>query len=67
MFVCYQNHMFEMSGFFADKLSKSPQDMSILRGVIAEKEGKNPSEITVTVKAKNSGAVGGFSSDLENI
>ena len=53
--------------YFADKISASPSDMSILRGVIAEKEGKNSTEITVTVKPKSQSAQGGFSSDLENI
>ena len=59
--------LIEMSGFFATKLSSSPTDMSIIRGVIAEKEGKNPTDITVTVKAKSQGAESGFSSDLDNI
>ena len=59
--------LIEMSGFFADKISSSPADMSILRGVIAEKEGKEPSEISVTVKPKSQGAQSGFASDLENI
>ena len=59
--------LIEMSGFFADKLSSSPADMSIVRGVIAEKEGKNPAEVSVTVKAKSSGMQGGFNSDLDNI
>ena len=56
--------LIEMSGFFAAKLNGSASDMSILRGVIAEKEGKNPQDITVTVKAKSEGAA--FSSDFDN-
>ncbi len=59
--------LIEMSGFFASKLGSSPSDMSIIRGVIAEKEGKNPTEITVTVKPKPQGSQSGFSSDLDNI
>ena len=38
-----------------------------IKGVIAEKEGKTPSEITVTVKIKASGENGAVISDLENI
>ena len=56
--------LIEMSGFFAAKINSSPADMSIIRGVIAEKEGKNPTEITVTVKPKSQSADSGFSSDL---
>ena len=58
---------FDASGFFADKLSASPADMSIVRGVIAEKEGKASSEITVTVKPKSQNSQGGFLSDFDNI
>ena len=59
--------LIEMSSFFADKISSSPADMTILRGVIAEKEGKAPAEITVTVKSKSQTSQGGLASDLENI
>ena len=55
----------EMSGFFAAKLNGSPADMSILKGVIAEIEGIDPKDVTVTVKEKARGA--SFSSDLDNL
>ena len=55
----------EMSAFFAAKINGSAQDMSILKGVIAEKEGKNPQDISVTVKEKSASA--DFSSDLDNL
>ena len=57
----------EMNAFFAERIKNSQADMSILKGVIAEKEGKTPSEITVTVKIKASGENGAVISDLENI
>ena len=57
----------EMSGFFANKIANSPADMTILKGVIAEKEGKAPTEISVTIKPKSQSSQSGFTSDLENI
>lgn len=57
----------EMNAFFAERIKNSQADMSILKGVIAEKEGKAPTEILVTVKAKPSGEQAGLISDLENI
>ena len=57
----------EMSGFFADKIANSPADMTILKGVIAEKEGKAPAEISVTIKPKSQSSQSGSASDLENI
>jgi len=55
----------EMSGFFAAKINGNAQDMSILKGVIAEKEGKNPQDISVSIKEKSSNT--NFSSDLDNL
>lgn len=57
----------EMNAFFADRIKNSQADMSILKGVIAEKEGKTPAEISVAVKTKSSDENGGLISDLENI
>ncbi len=59
--------LIEMNSFFADRIRQSQTDMSILKGVIAEKEGKTPSEISVTIKVKSADSNGGFSSDLDNI
>lgn len=57
----------EMTAFFADRVRQSQADMSILKGVIAEKEGRSPAEISVTIKVKSADSNGGFSSDLDNI
>jgi hypothetical protein len=39
-----------MNGFFLDKLKSSPTDMAIVRGIVAEQEGVNPDQITLTVE-----------------
>ena len=44
------NYVLRMGDFFAKKLSSSDTDMAIIRGVIAENEGKNAAEIVVTVE-----------------
>ena len=38
-----------MGSFFAEKLSKSETDLTILRGVIAEVEGISPADITLSI------------------
>lgn len=57
----------EMSGFFAERIQNSQTDMSILRGAIAEKEGLDASEVSVSVKPKSRESNGSFKSDLDNI
>ena len=39
-----------MTGFFSNKLKSSETDMAIVRGVIAENEGKNAAEINLVVE-----------------
>ncbi len=56
----------KMSAFFASNITNSPADMAILRGVIAECEGLDPSTVSVTLEAKDA-APKGAESDLENI
>ena len=43
-------YIFKMRGFFADKLAREETDLAIVRGVIAEHEGKNPNEITIVIE-----------------
>ncbi len=57
----------EMSPFFVDKITRNEADMTILRGAIAEKEKKSPTDIKIVVKKKSSESQGGSLSDLENI
>ncbi len=56
----------KMSAFFASNISNSPADMAILRGVLAECEGLDPSALTVSLEGKEPGPKGA-ESDLENI
>ena len=55
-----------MSGFFLDKLKSNQTDMAIVRGVIAEHEGKNPQQIKLVVENKDSGDKKN-DSDLESL
>ena len=48
------NYVIRMSGFFLDKLKSNETDMAIVRGVIAEREAKNPQQIKLTVESKES-------------
>ena len=50
------NYVLRMGDFFAKKLSSSDTDMAIIRGVIAENEGKNAAEIAVTVEGASKAA-----------
>ena len=54
-----------MSPFFSEKLKSSETDIAIVKGVIAENEGKNVSEITVSVES-NVKSSGSFT-DLEDM
>ena len=56
----------KMSPFFAANIMNSPADMAIIRGVIAECEGLEPSAVSVTLEGKDA-APKGAESDLENI
>ena len=42
-----------MSGFFLEKLKSSATDMAIVRGIIAEQEGKNPDQISLIIEDKD--------------
>ena len=43
----------KMNGFFCEKLKNNETDMAIIRGVIAENEGKNVADIKVVVENKD--------------
>ena len=55
-----------MSDFFSKKLSSSETDLAIVRGVIAEYEGKNTAEVKVVVETTAETA-GAASDDLESL
>ena len=54
-----------MSEFFAERIKSSGPDMAILVGVIAEREGLTPSEISVSVESKGADKKDDASADLE--
>ena len=43
-------YIFRMTGFFSQKLKSSETDLAIVRGVIAENEGKSPAEINIVIE-----------------
>lgn len=56
-----------MSEFFASRLMSSASDFAILRGVIAETEGKPPNDIAVTVKGTSVASDNDLSNEIENL
>jgi len=56
----------QISAFFAKKLLSDAEDMAILRGVIAEREGLSSDEVKVSVREK-APEVKSTASDLDNI
>ena len=57
----------KMSDFFAARITSNASDFAILRGVIAEAEGKDVNEITVTVEGKGKTDDSAFSNEFEGI
>ena len=55
-----------MSGFFLEKLKSSATDIAIVRGIIAEQEGKSPEQITLTIENKDN-QLQDNSSDIESL
>ncbi len=58
--------LIRMNSFFAKKLSGSDADLSILRGIIAEKENLPPEEIRVVIEPLDTSSIGDFSDEIEN-
>ena len=52
--------------FFVKLIADNRESMAILKGVIAECEGKSPDEITVSVVAKESGEVATLADEIAN-
>ena len=52
--------------FFADRLASNPQNLSLLRGVIAEIEGLSPEEVTLKIE-KATDATQSARDELENL
>ena len=47
------SYVMKMSSFFVDKLRSSQTDIAIIKGVIAEHEGKSPAQINLTIENKD--------------
>ena len=58
--------LIRMNSFFANKLSGSNDDLSILRGILAEKESLPPEEIRVIIEPLDTSSIGDFSDEIEN-
>ena len=58
--------LIRMNSFFANKLSGSNDDLSILRGILAEKEGVSAEQIRVIIEPLDTSSIGDFSDEIEN-
>ena len=58
--------LIRMNSFFAKKLAGSDADLSILRGILAEKEGVPTENIRVVIEPLDTSSIGDFSDEIEN-
>ena len=58
--------LIRMNSFFAKKLMSTDSDLSILRGVIAEKENVPTERIKVIIEPLDTSSIGDFSDEIEN-
>ena len=58
--------LIRMNSFFANKLSGSNDDLSILRGILAEKENLPAEEIRVNIEPLDTSSIGDFSDEIES-
>ena len=58
--------LIRMNSFFAKKLAGSDADLSILRGIIAEKENLPPEQIRVNIEPLDTSSIGDFSDEIES-
>ena len=58
--------LIRMNSFFAKKLAGSDADLSILRGILAEKENLPAEEIRVNIEPLDTSSIGDFSDEIEN-
>ena len=57
--------LIRMNSFFAKKLSGSDADLSILRGIIAEKEGLSAQSVRIVIEPLDTSSIGDFSDEIE--
>jgi hypothetical protein len=58
--------LIRMNPFFATKVSGDPADMMLVKGIIAELEGKSAKDILITIEPLDSAHNDDFSDELEN-
>ena len=58
--------LIRMNSFFANKLAKSDSDLSILRGILAEKENLPPEQIRLNIEPLDTSSIGDFSDEIES-
>ncbi len=56
----------KVDSFFVKIIGESAENMSIIKGFIAECENKSPEEISVTVTAKSEGEISTLADEIEN-
>ena len=59
------SYLIRMNSFFAKRLSESNDDLSILRGVIAEKEKLEPQAVKLLIEPQNSALSSDLASEIE--
>lgn len=59
--------LIRMSPFFATRIASSTEDLAILRGVIAENEGKEPSEIILKIEGTAQGSSDSIADELDSL
>ena len=57
--------LIRMNSFFANKLATSDADLSILRGILAEKEDLPAEQIRVVIEPLDTSSIGDFSDEIE--
>ena len=57
-------YLIRMNSFFAAKLSGSDSDLSILRGIIAEKEGLSIEQVRIVIEPLDTSSIGDFSDEI---
>jgi DNA polymerase III gamma/tau subunit len=59
-------YLIRMNSFFAKKLSGSDADLSILRGIIAEKEAVPTEQVRIVIEPLDTSSIGDYSDEIAN-
>ena len=59
-------YLIRMNSFFASKLSSSNTDLSLLRGIIAEREGVSADNVRIVIEPMDTSSIGDFSDEIVN-